>query len=218
MNNIRRGALARRGLGLFGLIFAGGLFLSTTAQGATLTLSDVSSDETDPALLDATLEFTVVDATTVTLTVTNLTADPTAYTIDQIAFNTTDNITSITLTEIDGVTSTDWLLASNTVMDGFGVYDWSVTQDTGSITNNLQPGDSITFTFTVDGTDILDTNFTTELSAIPPGDIQAYASVKFVQGPGDDSAYGAVVPIPAAAWLFGSALLGILGIGDRRRS
>ena len=30
--------------------------------------------------------------------------------------------------------------------------------------------------------------------------------------------FGAVVPIPAAAWLFGSALLGIAGIGYRRQA
>jgi hypothetical protein len=30
--------------------------------------------------------------------------------------------------------------------------------------------------------------------------------------------YGTVVPIPAAAWLFGSALVGLAGIGFRRRS
>jgi hypothetical protein len=27
-----------------------------------------------------------------------------------------------------------------------------------------------------------------------------------------------VVPIPAAPWLFGSALLGVIGIGSRRRA
>ena len=39
----------------------------------------------------------------------------------------------------------------------------------------------------------------------------------FVQGPGDDSAFGAsVVPVPAAILLFGSGLIGLIGVARRK--
>jgi len=38
-------------------------------------------------------------------------------------------------------------------------------------------------------------------------------------GPGDsNSSFNAVVPVPAAAWLFGSALLGLVGISRKKHS
>jgi hypothetical protein len=103
-----------------------------------------------------------------------------------------------------------------------------VTSD--AVTYNIASGDSLDFVFTIydtDGetllTDVSDTNFTTALSTLPTGDIAALASVKFVQCVGDDcvedddSAYGAaVVPLPAAVWLFGSALLGLVGVARRK--
>jgi hypothetical protein len=197
-----------------------GLF-AIQAQAATVTLSDVSSDETPADQLDATLEFVVTDST-LTLTVTNLTEDPAAFTIDQIAFNSELDLVLV-LDE-----PTDWTLSTDESMDGFGTFDFAVTSD--AVTYNIASGDSLDFVFTIydtDGetllTDVSDTNFTTALSTLPTGDIEALASVKFVQCVGtdcvedDDSAYGAaVVPLPAAVWLFGSALLGLVGVARRK--
>ena len=57
--------------------------------------------------------------------------------------------------------------------------------------------------------------------ATPAGGFGPYLSVARFQDTGplqEDSDWVGVVPVPAAVWLFGSGLLGVVGIARRRRS
>jgi len=194
------------------LIVMGGFFASSTVEATTITLSDLSSDETDPSVLDAILDFSVSDST-LTLTVTNTTEDPNFYNINEVYFNATSNVMGLSPeTPFPG----GWSLSTNQSADGFGVFDFALTDGVGTDEAQIIPGETVTFKFTIVGTNSFSADdFTTERSTIPPGDRPAFAAAKFVQGPGDDSAYGAV-PEPSTVLLLGAGLIGLALVGRLR--
>jgi len=66
--------------------------------------------------------------------------------------------------------------------------------------------------YTLDPTvDSVSGNWSTEGLSVGSGNTPALSHISFYDT-------GTVVPLPAAAWLFGSALLGMAGIGARRQS
>ena len=65
-----------------------------SAQATTITLSTHSSDETDPGVLDATLDFVITGASELTLTVTNDTPD---YVINNVFFNGSTDVPAPTI-------------------------------------------------------------------------------------------------------------------------
>lgn len=184
------------------------------AQALTINFSDMSSDETDAALLDATLTFNVTSggATNgddlLTLTLENLTTGVNAYTIDELFFNFTGDTAAFSFDS--GNTGFGALSTTPIGADGFGVFDVNIMGFA------LAAGDTEVWQIDLGLTGIFGADFNV-LSTNPPGDRTATAALKFVQGPGDDSAYGAsVVPVPAAVWLFGSGLIGLAGIARRK--
>lgn len=175
------------------------LVLLAAAGGArsdTVTLSDASSDETDAAVLDARLEF-LVSSGTLFLVATNDTLSPDAYNINQIYFNASDAVTGLTYvsatSSTDGDVTAGWSLSTDLAADGFGVFDFALLDGVGSgSTAALAPGEEVTFELAISGTGpFAASDFTMEFSTIPPGDTPAIAAAKFVNGPGDDSAFGA---------------------------
>ena len=83
----------------------------------------------------------------------------------------------------------------------------------GNDEQDLAPGDSAVFVFDIVGAGpFLETDFTTDLSQIPPGENPALAAAKFMSGPNGDSAFGAHVPEPHTGLL---ALIG-LSLAARR--
>ena len=203
---------------LLGMLLLAGL---GQAQASTLTFSDMSSDETLASVLDATLSFDVTAGGAdggddlLTITLDNQTASPDAYTIDELYFNFTGDSSFVGFDS----SNTGSGAFSNTVTgaDGFGTFDMNITGfglATGS--TEVWEIDLGTTGFAMSDFDVL--------STIPPGDNEAIAVLKFVQGPLDDSAFGAggvppsEIPVPAAVWLFGSGLLGLVGIARRRKS
>ena len=68
------------------IAIVGALAVFNTASATIINLSDSSSDDTPFELLTATMDFEVV-GNTLTLTVTNTTADPNAYKINELFFN-----------------------------------------------------------------------------------------------------------------------------------
>lgn len=198
------------------------MLMTTPSVASTLTLSDFSSDSSISAsVLDATLDFSL-SGNTLTLTVSNLTTDPNAFKINALYFNATNNVTSVTLTS----PATGWNLSTSQSADGFGTFSYGLIGGVGVSTAQIDPGSSETFTFTVTGTSLDVSDFVTQLSTNPPGDIQALAAAKFVQGPNGSSAFGATntpgrggegqgVPLPAALPA-GMALLGLCGVFRRR--
>ncbi|MGH7342412.1 MAG: PEP-CTERM sorting domain-containing protein [Candidatus Rokuibacteriota bacterium] len=189
------------------------LALSAQASGATLVVSQLSSDETPASLLTATLDFQIIGANELTLRVRNDTATPDAYLLSEIFFNASVDVTSLTLvsatSSADGLVSDEWKLASGHA-GGFGRFDFQLLNAKGNSKNEIAPGESVDFVFTIGGIGPFDpSDFTSELSTIPPGEFPSLAAVKFVSGSGDDSAYGAMVPEPLTILQLGMGLAGL---------
>ena len=196
---------------LFGMLLFVGL---SQAQAALVyTFSDLSSDATPASVLDATLTFSVTAGGAISgndllmLTLDNQTTAPDAYYINEVYFNFTGNHGGFSL-ESGGTTT---LNHGPTPADGFGNFDIKLD---GFL---LASGDTSIWTIDLGLTGVTDSDFY-DWSSIPTGDTQTLAALKFVQGPGDDSAFGAVVPVPAAVWLFGSGLLGLIGVARRKKA
>jgi len=205
----------------FALSLAALLLLAAPASGSTLVLSQFSSDETPASVLDATLVFQITGANELTLSVTNDTSAPDAYLLDEVFFNATSNVTSLSLvsatSSTDGLVTADWKLGTSNHAAGFGRFDFSLLPSRGNADNEIDPGETVSFVFDISGTGpFAMTDFTTELSTIPPGNTPSLAAVKFVSGPGDDSGYGAVVPEPLTVFQLGLGLAGISWVSRRR--
>jgi hypothetical protein len=199
------------------------------AAGSIITLSTASSDETPAADLDATFDFSVASST-LTLVVTNTTTSPT-FNINEIYFNALDtsSVTGLTLTSAmhsdtnagagnDGNVMADWGMGmppgvkTNIQADGFGVFDFGLTDMMGETDpSTIGPSEYVTFTFTIGGTEPFASS-----DFIAPSSLGYTAAAKFVNGPSDDSAYGAV-PEPSTALLLAFGLVG-LATGRRRKT
>ena len=189
---------------LVGLMLFTGLSLASAVEASTvLRLSDLSSDETSPEVLDASLAFEVHEDRLI-LVVTNETAGADTFDISEIYFNAVDSGTELLLSPaVPG-----WNLFHDQQADGFGTFDFALISDLGNDPDEIGPGASSPFTFHIEGiSQVADTNFTSEFSEVPPGEHQVIAAAKFVNGPGDDSAYGAIIPEP------GTAVLVLIGCG-----
>jgi hypothetical protein len=193
---------------------------SAGATAGTLTLSTHSSDSTPASVLDATLEFSNPIGNQITLSVTNDTTAPNAYFIDFVYFNVTSDVTSLTLdsatSSIDGDISSGWTLNLNPSIGKFGNFDFELADGVGNDSDQVQSGETVAFVFAFTGTNVDQTDFVTEFSTNPPGDTPALAAAKFVRGPGDDSAFGAVVPEPTAGLLLAIGASGLLAYRRRR--
>jgi len=178
------------------------------ASATLINLSDASSDETDAGLLSATMDFEVL-GNVLTLTVTNNTADPTAYKINELYFNVPDGV----ILSFDGLVG--WADATNVMAAGFGTFDFALLDGQGGSPNQITAGETVEFTFTITmGTPMKD-EFVT-LFSDPVGDGDGWiVAAKFVGGPGDDSAFGASIPTPGVLALLGAA--GLVGSRRRRR-
>jgi hypothetical protein len=146
------------------------------------------------------------------ITLDNQTAAPNAYAINEVYFNFAwdSSLFGFNSTNTGSGVLNDVNVPINA--DGFGTFDANITGF------GLASGGTEVWQIDLGANGITMSDFDV-LSSIPPGDIRAFVALKFVQGPGDDSAYGAaVVPVPAAVWLFGSGLLGLVGVARRKKT
>jgi len=191
------------------------------ASGTVITLSTHVSDgpiPPDVGLLNATLDFSV-SGSVLSVVVTNLTdSNPVGkeFNIAEIHFNVPDTVGDLILT----APGAPWMgeyLPGQQMVNGFGNFDMSVT-DGGQVV--IEPGiaNQVTFEFDIvgggpynaDGSD-----FTSLFSDTSDGGLAMWAAAKFVQGPNDESGFGATIPEPLSLTLLG---LGAVAVIRRRRA
>jgi hypothetical protein len=188
------------------------------AAATSITLSTASSDETPAADFDATFDFSV-SSTTLTLVVTNDTTAPNEFNINEIYFNASSSVTGLTFNSsmhsAEDNVMMDWSsgmplgLKTDIMADGFGTFDYGLTNMMGETDPSIiGPAEFVTFMFTISGTGPF-----TDADFIEPSSKGYTAAAKFVNGPGDDSGYGAV-PEPTTALLLG---MGLMGLAASRR-
>lgn len=178
------------------------------AHGAMIFLSSQSSDETPASVLNAMFEFEVAGST-LSFTAHNQTAAPAAYKINQLYFNGGGEVTGLTPVTIP----TGWSFHTNNAAAGFGVFDFALIGGVGNNPAQIQHGASVSFVFTIHGAGVAE-DFMSSHSSIPPGNMPGIVAAKFVQGPGDDGAFGAHVPAPSGIV---ALLLGVAPALRRRR-
>jgi hypothetical protein len=217
------------------------LLLGTSVQAATYTIEYTDSFGTDPVgvypTATAVFEETATDEVTLTFSVEEIgVADITEiyFNIDSDLISTLDivSITTADTTVLNDPTITcdptdpsctvptlDEMVSLNTFQaDGDGIYDIFINLDTS---DPLSSGEELIIVFTADGLTADSFDYWSE----PGGGEGPYISVVKVQStdsvadPAEDtdgSDWVGAVPVPAAAWLFGSALLGLVGVARRR--
>ena len=179
---------------------------ANAAHAAMIMLSTNSSDETPAVLLNMTLDFQV-SGSTLTVTATNDTMNPSQFKVNEIYFNGPPGI-SLVMASKPG-----WNLSANLPGNGFGTFSFALLDGQGNNPHQLFPGEVEVFTFAISGGAPTDVDFISYFSTIPPGETPAIAAAKFEGGPGDDSAFGAFIPAPGGA----AVLLTSLVLGRRRR-
>jgi hypothetical protein len=210
-------------------ILAVGAMLSSPLSAGVLTLSNASSDETDPALLDATLRFEVISQSTLELTITNQTTDPNGYQITAVYFNVAPEVGALTLNTLP-LGFENWELVAaeppgNPLQVGpFGTFDYVLQWSGGGGGIDINaldyppPENEVTFTIDIGpGGSVEQDDFVKQLSDPSGNNPPAYAAAHFQDGPGGDSAFGAVI-IPEASSILAFAMVGsLLGVVHFRR-
>ncbi|NUM53228.1 MAG: PEP-CTERM sorting domain-containing protein [Candidatus Hydrogenedentes bacterium] len=170
-------------------------------------LSD--QDQPDAGVFDAQVVWSFdVGTSVLTMEISNQTTAPDTYTLSELFFNVSSDVTSLSILNDGSLTNT--ALTQNSSAGPFGTYDYEF--DFGDPGNaGLASGGTVTVTFLVGGSNLDVLDF---FNGLPSGGSPDFfgnlAVVKWSQGPNDDSVFagnlpGGVVPEPAT--------LGLLGLG-----
>ena len=216
-----------------GLVFrtcataAFGLF-SLQATAATVTFNYTESygavaPDAPAPYATATITDTGVDEVTLTMTVED-TVGLADVTLMFFNLDPTMDATALSFAYVsgDGPTpaNTDIYLGTDAYKaGGDGLYDilFDFPPAPGQQAARFNAGEELVYTITGEGLTADSFNF----FATPDGGNGPYLSVARFQDTGPDqegSDWVGAVPVPAAVWLFGSGLLGLVGIARRRRA
>lgn len=226
---------------LLGVMLFAGL---NQAQALTINFSGGTSDATNPGLLTAIMDLDVTtngatsgnDLLTVTLanlsdTTGEIGSQNGGFTLSEAFFNFTGDSSLLIFDPVPQGTPNP-VLTTNESADGFGTFD--VKLDLADTSNDgLLPNFEGFWHIDLGGTGFSMADFNL-LSDPQPGNNPQLAALFFSKGscdpeepfssdPGlctEDSAYASPspVPVPAAVWLFGSGLLGLVGMARRKKA
>lgn len=202
------------------LIFSMLIMFPSGAAGLTINLSNSTSDSNiDPTTLAASLEFQV-SGDILSLTVIN----SSQFYVSELYFNSTNDVTSLVEDPNDlflpgwSLTGPESSLLSG--IGGYGRFDHELKFNKNGLSkddkkNVIDPGESLTFSMQIFGSNVNDLVFESLSFAIEIDDTPVLAIAKFVNGPpnGNASAFGGATPVPepTSLLLLGTGILGLLG-------
>ncbi len=200
------------------------------AQAATVTFQYTQSFGTTPPIGSSPYATAVFDddgsAGSVTLTMT-ATSTIGAADITGMYFNLVDDSTvtldGLGFSYVSGPAVNSVSVGTNAYRaDGDGYYDILFDYPPPGGPANFNAGDVSVYTIT--GTDLLASDFNVIGSPGPgagnPGPFLSVARFQSTgaDGKGSDWVGASPVPVPAAVWLFGSGLMGLIGIARRKKA
>lgn len=203
--------MKRGTLGWLAVVVVLPLLVAGTAKGTEIELSDFSSGDNPPEVLDALLDFSIAGSV-LTLAVSNTTdtnVPELTFEINEIGFNATAEVTDLILTS--GLA--DWMFVfdqsgASGQMDGFGNFDAHLTW--GSDSNpTVLPGETAIFTFDIVGVGFDKASFITDFSQDGKMMTMKFAA-KFIRGGPDDLSDFGAVPEPASLGLLMVGMLSLL--------
>jgi hypothetical protein len=204
------------------LVCLAAILLASSAGASSIVLSTHSSDSTPASQFDAILDFVVGEfdganpGDELKLTLTNPLAGDALFNVNAIYWNAAANVVDLTPLSATHSAAGDVLGAWAPVdpdlrADGFGMFDFALTDGVGEMNPNIaEPGESIVFIFDIDGAGVTMTDFVVQNT------MGFLGAGKFVNGPGDDSGFGATLPEPGAGALMLVGIVCWLG-GSRPR-
>ncbi len=207
---------------VFSIVLASILF-ATTANAAMFTFENITNNNAvDAAIGEAQLGVEVLDEGGGVVSFRFFNVGPEDSSITQIYFDA-DGSSLLSIAGLVEGPGTDYSIggappnlpgANNADPDFQVSMGFLATPDAPVQPNGINPGEELTINFNVGA------SFDDILAELADGTIrmgihvQGFASggsESFVNGGGPSP-----VPLPAAVWLFGSALLGLIGIGRRK--
>ena len=113
-----------------------GCFHTHSASALSITLSEMSSDGTPAATLDAVLDFTIVGGDQLQIVASNTTSGSDEFNINQVFWSGGGDVSSLTLVSathsVEGDVFSSWNpVETGTMVDGFGVFDFGLTDGVG---------------------------------------------------------------------------------------
>jgi hypothetical protein len=141
-------------------------------------------------------------------------ADNGIATVNDVYFNLDPLLSAgdLTFSYVSGELAT--VDTSGSTADGAGEFDFQLDYFPPPGSDTFSAGETSVYTITGAGLDAFSFSF---LSENPETTGAKFAAAQILStGDGLQSAWVGIVPIPAAAWLFGSGLIGLFAFGRRR--